>query len=67
MAAGPAGAAILGLIGGVVCFLAVYAKQFIKYDDSVRSRNHLRQTAYPGPLLKVLRHQGMISVLTKKR
>lgn len=31
----PGGALLIGLIGGVVCFFAVYAKQFIKYDDSL--------------------------------
>lgn len=31
----PAGAMLIGLIGGLVCFLAVYAKQYIKYDDSL--------------------------------
>lgn len=31
----PAGALVIGLIGGVVCFLAVQAKQIIKYDDSL--------------------------------
>ena len=31
----PGGALIIGLIGGVVCFLAVQAKQIIKYDDSL--------------------------------
>src|SRR4029079_10101583 len=29
------GALIIGLIGGVVCFFAVLAKQSIKYDDSL--------------------------------
>jgi Amt family ammonium transporter len=31
----PGGALIIGLIGGLVCFFAVYAKQHIKYDDSL--------------------------------
>ncbi len=31
----PGSALIIGLIGGVVCFLAVQAKQLIKYDDSL--------------------------------
>lgn len=31
----PGAALIIGLIGGVVCFLAVQAKQTIKYDDSL--------------------------------
>ncbi len=31
----PGGALIIGLIGGVACFLAVQAKQIIKYDDSL--------------------------------
>lgn len=31
----PGSAAIIGLIGGIVCFFAVYAKQAIKYDDSL--------------------------------
>lgn len=31
----PGSALIIGLIGGLVCFLAVQAKQFIKYDDSL--------------------------------
>ena len=31
----PGGAMIIGLIGGLVCFFAVYAKQYIKYDDSL--------------------------------
>lgn len=31
----PGAALVIGLIGGVVCFFAVYAKQFIKYDDSL--------------------------------
>lgn len=31
----PGSALIIGLVGGVVCFLAVQAKQFIKYDDSL--------------------------------
>ena len=26
---------LIGLIGGLVCFFAVYAKQYIKYDDSL--------------------------------
>jgi Amt family ammonium transporter len=31
----PAGALIIGLIGGVVCFLAVQLKPTLKYDDSL--------------------------------
>lgn len=31
----PGAALVIGLIGGAVCFFAVYAKQFIKYDDSL--------------------------------
>jgi ammonium transporter, Amt family len=31
----PGGALVIGLIGGIVCFLAVQAKQTIKYDDSL--------------------------------
>lgn len=31
----PGGAVLIGLIGGLVCFFAVYAKQYIKYDDSL--------------------------------
>ena len=31
----PGSALIIGLLGGIVCFLAVQAKQFIKYDDSL--------------------------------
>jgi len=31
----PGSALVIGLIGGVVCFFAVQAKQFIKYDDSL--------------------------------
>ena len=31
----PCGALILGLLGGVVCFLGVQAKQIFKYDDSL--------------------------------
>lgn len=31
----PFGALIIGLIGGAFCFIAVYCKQFIKYDDSL--------------------------------
>ena len=31
----PGAAVLIGLIGGVVCFFAVYAKQYIKYDDSL--------------------------------
>jgi Amt family ammonium transporter len=31
----PGSALIIGLIGGVVCFFAVQAKQSIKYDDSL--------------------------------
>jgi Amt family ammonium transporter len=31
----PGSALVIGLIGGVVCFLAVMAKQKIKYDDSL--------------------------------
>ena len=31
----PGGALLIGLIGGVVCFFAVYAKHYIKYDDSL--------------------------------
>lgn len=31
----PFGALLIGLIGGLVCFFFVYAKQYIKYDDSL--------------------------------
>ena len=31
----PGGALIIGLLGGFICFLAVQAKQIIKYDDSL--------------------------------
>ena len=31
----PGGALIIGLLGGVVCFLGVQAKQIFKYDDSL--------------------------------
>jgi Amt family ammonium transporter len=31
----PGSALIIGLIGGVACFLAVQAKQVLKYDDSL--------------------------------
>ncbi len=31
----PGSALVIGLIGGLVCFLAVQAKQVIKYDDSL--------------------------------
>lgn len=31
----PFGALLIGLIGGLVCFIAVYCKQYIKYDDSL--------------------------------
>jgi Amt family ammonium transporter len=31
----PGSALVIGLIGGVVCFFAVQAKQSIKYDDSL--------------------------------
>lgn len=31
----PGGALTIGLIGGAVCFFAVYCKQFIGYDDSL--------------------------------
>jgi Amt family ammonium transporter len=31
----PGAALVIGLIGGLVCFLAVQAKQIIKYDDSL--------------------------------
>ena len=31
----PCGALVIGLIGGLVCFFAVYAKTYIKYDDSL--------------------------------
>ena len=31
----PFSALLIGLIGGAVCFVAVYCKQFIKYDDSL--------------------------------
>jgi Amt family ammonium transporter len=31
----PGAAVLIGLIGGLVCFYMVYAKQYIKYDDSL--------------------------------
>jgi Amt family ammonium transporter len=31
----PFGSLLIGLIGGLVCFFAVYGKKYIKYDDSL--------------------------------
>ena len=31
----PGGSLVIGLIGGLVCFFSVYAKKYIKYDDSL--------------------------------